>query len=237
MIQRPDTRILYAGDVDVRQPIDVAATTWYNPDGATPGGPSGTCLGAWRALGAESFAASLVNQANPGTYDGVSGGAVTWWKVYGWQIPKNNANAYIHVGLVPVVGGTFICRFSGAPTFNVCCLGGCYDVSTGDGMWLWSNLFGAGTHHFANGHIDSWSGVAPPLASGTMAVSGQKGYINGVPQESFVVPEWSEPPAVSFSIGLLRFDNGSHYQNPLYFPSTILFQPAIYWNNHIPACN
>ena len=60
---------------------------WWNPDGATPGGVGGSSVGAYQAKSAASYAASLVNLANPGTHDlaEIGGGSVNWASGVGWS--------------------------------------------------------------------------------------------------------------------------------------------------------
>lgn len=60
----------------------VSGDTWWDLNGTIT-----SCVAAWQAKGAASYAASKVNLANSGTYDlaEIGGGAVTWSDSVGWS--------------------------------------------------------------------------------------------------------------------------------------------------------
>lgn len=65
------------------------------------------CLAAYQAKGMETFAASKINLANPGTYDLSDGGSPTWDSNNGWML----SNSYLY-SACPVgnKGVTYIAR-------------------------------------------------------------------------------------------------------------------------------
>lgn len=60
---------------------------------------AGSCLVAYQPKGAESYAASKVNLANPGKYDAVEGVAPTWAKDTGWT--GNAIDMYLTITGLP----------------------------------------------------------------------------------------------------------------------------------------
>lgn len=59
---------------------EAAPIPWYLAGGVSPA----NCIAAYQPKGAASYAASLVNLANPGTYDCTEGVAPTW-DIAGWS--------------------------------------------------------------------------------------------------------------------------------------------------------
>lgn len=77
-ILRPEQRIYTIGNPGLRieDAASVAADWWKVP--------GKTCVAAYQAKGATSYAASKVNLASPGTYDATEGVAPTWDTGVGW---------------------------------------------------------------------------------------------------------------------------------------------------------
>ncbi len=63
------------------------------------------CIAAYQPKGAASYAASLVNLANPGTYDAFAGDAPTFDTSYGWLF--NGVQDYLKTGIVPATNQTW----------------------------------------------------------------------------------------------------------------------------------
>lgn len=71
-----------------------AANNWWEVAGKT-------CLVAYQPKGAASYAASLVNLANPGTDDATEGVAPSWDATDGWTF--NGSTQYLNTGVGPGV--------------------------------------------------------------------------------------------------------------------------------------
>lgn len=71
------------------------ATPWFLSGGINPA----DCVAAYQAIGAESYAASKVNLANPGTYDLTDGVAPSWNAETGWTF--DGLNQYLFAGAYP----------------------------------------------------------------------------------------------------------------------------------------
>ena len=173
-IQRPSNRVLTfpPGALEVRTPGGGAAA-WWMAAGVTP-------IAAYQAKGAVSYAASLVNLANPGTYDLTEGnGAVPWATGTGWGFVAAQQKA-LESGVTPVNNQTWsmIIQYAGVLTAAYTCLMG---GSGGAGPWFLVYPNSAGTSVvYCNG-----GGVvkAPPLLAGNLAVAGTKGYRDGIDEE------------------------------------------------------
>jgi hypothetical protein len=95
---------------------EAAGGGWWDLDGIIT-----SCIAAYQAKGAASYAASLVNLANPGTHDlTVASGksAPNWSAVYGWYL--NDGNEGLDTGIEPdgTENYTIICRFYKEPSVN-----------------------------------------------------------------------------------------------------------------------
>jgi len=86
-----------------------ASGGWWLAGGIAPA----NCVAAYQAKGAASYATSLVNLANPGTYNATEGDAPDWDAVSGWKF--NGSSNYLDSGVVPAAGWSMIVRFSNVP--------------------------------------------------------------------------------------------------------------------------
>ena len=77
------------------------ALPWYRAGGI----PAANCIGAYKAIGSPSLAASYVNLANPGTYDLTTAAEPTFDQSYGWYF--NGSTMYLGTGIVPVNNQTW----------------------------------------------------------------------------------------------------------------------------------
>ncbi len=73
--------------------------------------PQSACVAAYQPKGAASYAASLVNLANPGTYNAAAGNAPDWDASNGWMFVKANSN-YLKTNINPVDGWSVTVRYS-----------------------------------------------------------------------------------------------------------------------------
>ena len=181
-----------AGPVVVRTGRGAAAAeSWWVVAGKT-------CVAAYCPKGAASYAASLVNLANPGTYDAAPGVAPTWASATGWT--GNGSSMYLTTGgLVPVATGTVLLRFSGA-------------TSDGALYGFWDNAatyqeFGyqryLGTFYYASGAYIA--GTHPTDHAGVIAIADRTCYLNGAPDKTLGA---STLPSCTIYL-LARYESGS----------------------------
>jgi hypothetical protein len=74
-----------------------AGEAWWLAGGIDPS----DCVAAYQAKGAASYAASLVNLANPGTYDAYEGVTPSWGAADGWTF--NGSTQYLVTDVVPKI--------------------------------------------------------------------------------------------------------------------------------------
>lgn len=87
------------------------ADGWWNLDGAIT-----SCVAAYQAIGAASYAASKVNLFSPGTNDLTEGSATpSWSSAVGWTF-ANNANQALSTGIVPDANTGAFVQFNGVTT-------------------------------------------------------------------------------------------------------------------------
>lgn len=152
--------------------------TWWNLNGAIA-----TATGAYQSIGAASFADSLVNRANPGTYDATVGNAPAWAAGTGWTF--DGVNDYLKTGIVinAFLTWTVVVQFSGAVQLGAAnFLAGVRFDDFGGGQ-RFIGVIPQGTAiagaAYANGYQPGVQAVAKYVA-GNMAVAGTDGYYNGV---------------------------------------------------------
>lgn len=141
------------------------------------------CVAAYRAKGAASKVAALQNLVNPGTHDLVDADMNTFDSGIGVVV----ASAYLAMRYNLVNGAGFLICFSGAVPNNhiLCGFGG------GNGLAVWNYNDGHVYYDYGNEH-----GVAPAMTgSGTLGISGTKGYRNGAVDTTglngtFSFPAW-----------------------------------------------
>jgi len=103
-----------------------AVTPWWSVDGAT-------CVRAYQAKGAASYAASLVNLANPGTGDATTTAAPSWDAVNGWK--GDGISKYLNSNYTPNnQAHTYIIKFSSHPLGIYAVMG--YEGASGNAMYI-----------------------------------------------------------------------------------------------------
>lgn len=140
--------------------------------------PQSACVAAYQAKGASSLAASYTNLANPGLYNATETTASPGWDAStGWY--ANSVNQGLNTGITPLYDQTWslICRHASVtPSTRNCALGSYQNSGTYPGL-----LLGPYWEGDKIGYVNSKSTyVAPALLTGVIAVSGNKGYRNGV---------------------------------------------------------
>lgn len=141
--------------------------------------PGQTCLAAYRAIGAESYAASLVNLDEPGTRDATEGAAPGWSADYGW---RQTGSKYLKAGGITAAQvKTLAVRFANRSVMeiNQALAGARNSVVSGayGGVFLWASLSPETMHGYDLGSRVTVSSAL--AASGVMVVSGTVGYIDG----------------------------------------------------------
>ena len=128
-------------------------------------------VAAWQGKGAASYAASLVNLANPGTYDAATGVLPAWDAGVGWTF---NGSTYLNTTLTAAsTAWSMAVRFAGVTDTN----GGCgYYIDPGSKFFLRPSFNGQRT--YANGRENV---VAGAQSSAVMIVAGKSCYLNGSP--------------------------------------------------------
>jgi hypothetical protein len=143
---------------------------WWDPE------EEGLCVwGAWQAVGVASFAASLLDLSGNGNNLGDPGGGGT----PGW----NAIDGWICNGIGNYLTGTFVCQndqsqsiivqYSGVTNAGQLC--GAHQGGAND-FGLFPNV--AANVRYYNGNVV----LSPPvLLTGNLAIAGNQGYRNGVP--------------------------------------------------------
>ena len=100
---------IYGGIGQLGARAQAAAAPWYLQGGIA----AGNCIAAYKPKGATSQAAALVNLANPGTYNAISGTkAPTWAAATGWSFNEGDGQQYIRTGIIfPDANHSVIVRF------------------------------------------------------------------------------------------------------------------------------
>ena len=146
---------------------------WWDPNNVGL-----SCVGAYRAKGAASYAASLVNNVTPGTYDLVEGnGAVPWAAATGWGFVAASLQ-YFDTGLIPANDQSWSALVQYA------------NVPAGIDGFLLGERSGASAEfnlrpnralnsvRYQNGQDTV---VVISLLTGNIGMAGNQGYRNGVP--------------------------------------------------------
>jgi len=169
---------------------------WWDPAG------EGLCVvAAYRAINTPgnpwpndqptAYLDTLVNNANPGTYDLTEGnGGLPWNVLFGWQALGPIAAQYFLTGIVPAQNWSLLCQFSGVPFTGAsqCAVG---EITNGAALALFPRTLigGAGQHRYYDGaSID----VAPGQTTANMGVAANQGYLDGVP-DGGPIPVWTLP--------------------------------------------
>lgn len=161
-----DDEFLNTYNKDNLHPRVTYSTSWYTGAGAVP---AANCIGAYRARGAASQAASYVNLANPGVYDlTVPSSAPTWNTATGWS---GDGTQWFSTGINPAgTNKTYsaIFKYKNATTTGTRGLFG-YHVGLNDSFQV---AFQSGTHHvFSSGYVND---THTPLGHGTIYIAGNQ---------------------------------------------------------------
>ena len=147
------------------------ALIWYLAGGVL----SANVVGAYRAIGAASLAASKVNIANPGTNDLTEVTAVTWNAVTGWTA------GVLNTGIVPASGYSALARYSGFTGFDRRVFGA--KGATGNSELSIDPYY----MKFASGGEKEGSSQ---LQTGVVGIAGQNGFREGAKVVT-AIPAWN----------------------------------------------
>jgi hypothetical protein len=149
------------------------AIPWYLSGGVA----AANCLGAYRGKGAASKAASLVNLANPGTYDLVDVNTVTWSAQVGWS----GANTkMLKTGIIPGTSLNYtmiICFDDGGSGTTGCLIG----ANTIGAFYIFPNSSGKRKYFYQGGTGGAGNQIDGVKTSGVLAIAGTNCYYNGQP--------------------------------------------------------
>jgi hypothetical protein len=144
-----------------------AAAKWY--EGA---------IAAYQPKGAASLAASYVNLANPGVNNAAPGVAPTWDAATGWIF--NGSTQFLKTGIIGAESLTMIIRFLDASVSvnqELCGSTGA-GVGSATRFRIVNNLNGQRAYYYGSAVTNR---VTPSVTNGIMALAGNNGYFNGVP--------------------------------------------------------
>ena len=170
--------------------------TWPAPPWYTVAGH--TCVAAYQAnyIASEacSYATSLVNKANPGTYDLTTTSAPSWSSLTGWTF--NGSTNFLDTGITPTsTSWTIVIQYTDAndPSWSDAVMG--TYVSSSDCFYIYP-LFNTTQIGFGNGAEVQVEGT---LVSGIAGIAGKTGYVNGLPVAT--IPAGANTPSLSLYIG------------------------------------
>ena len=145
------------------------------PDWWDLGGTIACCVAAYQPKGAASYAASLINLANPGTYDATAGVAPTWAAGTGWSF---DGTQWLSSGYDANVNTcSIIARF--ANVVNDDNIG----TAIGDGRNALQPIYFA-NHLYRNGLAQFPLGAN--VAAGIMMVTPTDAFLNGVSEGPYL---------------------------------------------------
>jgi len=169
--------------------------------------PAANCIAAYQPIGATDYATSKTNLANPGTYDATEGTAPDWSVVTGWTFDSTNSE-YLDTGIVPAAGWSMIARFA-----NVSAVKkrndmiGVQDSVVNNRFYL--RPADGSDDRRIYGFGDGYGIVAGNLASGVMALTPTKGYLDGI-QDTVLSGSWTNI-IMTIYLGARNYDLGVDY--------------------------
>ena len=135
-----------------------------------------TCVAAYQPKGAASYAASLSNLANPGTYDASEGTAPDWTSAGGWDF--NGTDDYLKTGLYPYSAWSALVQFGDTPGSSGNYLFGEYKAGESYALAVYSTG-NSGWCVFFNNSADV--GGALNKTSGNIGMAYTINYLDGAP--------------------------------------------------------
>lgn len=187
-------------------------TNWFDVTGKT-------CVLAYQPYHAASYAASLSNLAQPGTYDAFAGNAPSWDAATGWT--GNGTNQYLRTGFTPTAQGTVLVWMSGTYNSNGVPVGS--DTLTGTAAVVgfiprWSS----NKVVYWNGGTLTGGTSAIPCGNHTLVSAGTAAYCDGV-LETGSISAWN---GTTRELWICALNNGA---GTLWFSGNVL--AVAYWDD------
>jgi len=155
----------------------LTALPWYRAGGAP------LPVAAYQPKGASSLAASYVNLANPGTYDAAPGVAPTL-DASGWVF--NGSTQYLDTTYIMAsVSASTIVRFSNS--LEEAFAGVIGSRSSNGAVYYGITPYRSSVRHRFWNSNGSPVDETPAVVSGTMAIAGSTGYVNGAPDSALTI--------------------------------------------------
>jgi hypothetical protein len=176
-----------------------ASSNWWEAGGATG------AVAVYQPKGAASYAASLVNLANPGTYNAVEGTAPTWDAGTGWTFDGSTQHLLISALVFPTTQTwTWLVRYQdwGTGTYNG--VWGFYFGSDGT-REIGLNRAGVATETRFSNHGNY---THSQVASGVVGAAGGTAYVNGASVRSITDKSGYPPLGGDAPIGARRYADG-----------------------------
>lgn len=197
-VLRPGQRVLQVPGLGVtvsRRAVSAAAEAdWWEVAGKT-------CVAAYQAKAAASYAASLVNLASSGTYDLTEGSAPTWASATGWTF--NGSSQYLVTAATLTDACSVLVAFSGSTLNSAqCVLIGNIKAGWVSELYM-ANDFTDANRYFSNSSYDGKTSTADAVASGVMGIAGKAGYYNGASEVT--LPAGSMTYSEGLVIGCMDF--------------------------------
>ena len=177
-----------------------AGGTWWDLNGTIT-----SCVAAYQAKGAASYAASKVNLANSGTYAlaEIGGGAINWDSSIGWY-GFNSLTRCLDTGIYPGDNMTWIVRFTRNGTANQNSLFGHY---LNNSRRVEINPIDSTGGYYSNPAYRNFS-----ISDGTVCVARNNCYNNGTFLET-IFADWGDDGTQSVLIGSRRREDSSSIDN------------------------
>ena len=196
---------------------------WWCPCGISPS----NVVAAYRAKGVASYSASLVNLANPGTYDAIDDGGASspgWNTTDGWV---GGSGKYLRSDIYPSIDQTttVIIRFSdmGGPSY-IC--GSKKDLPLAEGYSYYIGDYPMGGNFFIFNGSSEHSVEIAYQTDGVICISGNRVYFNGILQSGELINDGN--PQQSAPVNLL----GYHLENgaPTNYGEDVKIQAEVWYN-------
>jgi hypothetical protein len=179
--------------------VIVPLDSWYDSNVST-GSDLGCQYWAYQAVSMPSYAASLVNLAEPGTNDLTTTTAPAWDPARGWIFTNANST-FLDTGVIPTGDYSWLVRFRALDTSTVNSVFGEYSATNQSDIDLWAYIAAKGMI-FAHGTDDV---IRPPVEDfGVFGMAGRQPYRNGMPDGAAMTGAgWTEA-ATSLYIGAIN---------------------------------
>jgi hypothetical protein len=166
------------------------------------------CIAAYQPKGAASYAASLSNLANPGTYDATEGTAPDWASGTGWTFDNANSE-YLKTGVSNAMDRTYsmIVRFDNASAGVYTMCGNYADGASANAFLIAPNR--SSEVYYFSGSRQEYT-TSPNLSAGILALAGTAGYRNGELDAAFT--EDGTGTVGEIYIGALNYNSGTPLQ-------------------------